>query len=134
MIPRRDFLQMAMATTALYGASGFGNWGRLAAQQAMSQNKLLEFDTFGNVSLIHVTDIHAQLKPIYFREPEINIGVGDAFGKVPHITGADFRKMYGINDSKWWSKESETHLRVSNALVRSSGSSEVTEIGLPVIG
>ena len=66
MIPRRDFLQMAMATTALYGASGFGNWGRLAAQQAISQDKLLEFDTFGNVSLIHVTDIHAQLKPIYF--------------------------------------------------------------------
>ena len=76
MIARRDFLQMAMATTALYGASSFGNWGRLAAQQAMSQDKLLEFDTFGNVSLIHVTDIHAQLKPIYFREPEINIGVG----------------------------------------------------------
>ena len=41
MIPRRDFLQMAMATTALYGASGFGNWGRLAAQQAISQDKLL---------------------------------------------------------------------------------------------
>ena len=75
MVSRRDFLQMAMATTALYGASGFGKWGKLSAQQAMSQEKLLEFDTFGNVSLIHVTDIHAQLKPIYFREPEINIGV-----------------------------------------------------------
>ena len=101
MISRRDFLQMAMATTALYGASGFGNWGRLAAQQAMSQEKLLEFDTFGNVSLIHVTDIHAQLKPIYFREPEINIGVGSNKGKVPHITGADFRKFYGIEQNSW---------------------------------
>ncbi len=96
MIARRDFLQMAMATTALYGASSFENWGRLAAQQSIGQDKLLEFDTFGNVSLIHITDIHAQLKPIYFREPEINIGVGANKGQVPHITGADFRKSYGI--------------------------------------
>ena len=101
MIARRDFLQMAIATTALYGASSFGNWGRLAAQQSMSQDKLLEFDTFGNVSLIHVTDIHAQLKPIYFREPEINIGVGVNKGQVPHITGADFRKSYGIEENSW---------------------------------
>lgn len=101
MVSRRDFLQMAMATTALYGVSGFGKWGKLSAQQAMSQEKLLEFDTFGNVSLIHVTDIHAQLKPIYFREPEINIGVGNNKGKVPHITGADFRKFYGIEQNSW---------------------------------
>ncbi|NBT30382.1 MAG: thiosulfohydrolase SoxB [Rhodobacteraceae bacterium] len=98
MISRRDFLQVSMATTALYGASGFGNWGRLAAQQVLTQNDLLDFETFGNVTLIHITDIHAQLKPIYFREPEINIGVGDARGQVPHVTGADFRKLYGIDD------------------------------------
>ena len=98
MISRRDFLQVSMAASALYGASGFGNWGRLAAQQRLTQDELLQFDAFGNVTLIHVTDIHAQLKPIYFREPEINIGVGDAFGNVPHITGADFRKLYGIAD------------------------------------
>lgn len=96
MIARRDFLQMAMATSALYGASAFGNWGRLTAQQTLSQDELLQFETFGNVSLIHVTDIHAQLKPIYFREPEINIGVGSNRGQVPHITGADFRAAYGI--------------------------------------
>jgi sulfur-oxidizing protein SoxB len=98
MISRRDFLQTSMAAAALYGGSGFGNWGRLAAQQSLTQSKLLEFDTFGNVSLIHVTDIHAQLKPIFFREPEINIGVGANRGHVPHVTGADFRKLYGIND------------------------------------
>ncbi|WP_413717334.1 thiosulfohydrolase SoxB [Silicimonas sp. MF1-12-2] len=98
MISRRDFLQAAMATTAIYGGSGFGNWAKLAAQQALSQDQLLEFETFGNVSLIHMTDIHAQLKPIYFREPEINLGVGDNKGAVPHITGADFRRLYGIED------------------------------------
>ena len=98
MISRRDFLQTSMAASAILGGSGFGNWARLAAQQSLTQDQLLEFETFGNVSLIHVTDIHAQLKPIYFREPSINIGVGDNRGAVPHVTGADFRKMYGIDD------------------------------------
>jgi sulfur-oxidizing protein SoxB len=98
MISRRDFLQVSMAASALVGASGFGNWSRLAAQQALTQDQLLQFDTFGNVSLIHVTDIHAQLKPIYFREPSVNIGVGDNRGAVPHVTGADFRRLYGIED------------------------------------
>ena len=98
MLSRRDFLQVGMATTAIYGSSGFGNFSKLAARQKLKQEDLLEFDTYGNVSLIHVTDIHGQLKPIYFREPEINLGVGSALGQVPHITGANFRKMYGIND------------------------------------
>ncbi|QIE42036.1 thiosulfohydrolase SoxB [Rhodobacteraceae bacterium SC52] len=98
MISRRDFLQTTMAASALVGASGFGNWARLAAQQSLTQDQLLDFDTFGNVTLIHITDLHAQLKPIYFREPEINLGVGEVAGKVPHITGADFRKLYGIED------------------------------------
>ena len=98
MISRRDFLQSSMAASALMGGSGFGNWSRLAAQQALTQDQLLEFDRFGNVTLIHVTDIHAQLKPIYFREPEVNIGVGPNRGEVPHVTGADFRALYGIED------------------------------------
>jgi len=98
MISRRDFLQVGMAASAIVGGSGFGNWARLAAQQSLTQDQLLEFDTFGNVSLIHVTDIHGQLNPIYFREPSVNIGVGGNAGAVPHITGADFRKAYGIAD------------------------------------
>ena len=98
MISRRDFLQTSMAASAILGASSFGQWSRVAAQQALTQDQLLQFDTFGNVSLIHITDIHAQLKPIYFREPSINIGVGDNKGQVPHVTGAEFRKMYGIDD------------------------------------
>ena len=98
MISRRDFLQVSMAAASLYGLSGFGSWARLAAQQALTQDQLLEFETFGNVSLIHVTDIHAQLKPIYFREPEINLGVGSNHGHVPHLTGADFRKIYDVAD------------------------------------
>jgi len=98
MISRRDFMQVSMAASALVGASGFGNWARLAAQQTLTQDQLLEFDTYGNVSLIHITDIHGQLKPTYFREPSINVGIGAAKGQMPHITGADFRKAYGIDD------------------------------------
>ncbi|MCB2121477.1 MAG: twin-arginine translocation signal domain-containing protein, partial [Rhodobacteraceae bacterium] len=78
MITRREFLQASLAASAIVGASGVGNWSRLAAQQALTQDQLLQFDDFGNVTLIHITDLHAQLKPIWFREPEWNIGVGDA--------------------------------------------------------
>lgn len=119
MISRRDFLQTSMAASAILGASSFGNWAKLAAQQALTQDQLLQFDTFGNVSLIHITDIHAQLKPIYFREPSINIGVGGNKGAVPHVTGADFRKLYGIDDG------SPSHYALSagdfNALAQAYG-------------
>ncbi|MCC5964889.1 MAG: thiosulfohydrolase SoxB [Natronohydrobacter sp.] len=96
MISRREFLQASIAASALYGISGFGNWSKLAAQQALTQDDLLRFDTFGNVSLIHITDIHAQLKPIWFREPEWNIGVGGVKGKPPHVVGHDFIEMFNL--------------------------------------
>ena len=96
MITRREFLQASLAASAVYGASGLGNWSRLAAQQALTQDQLLQFDDFGNVTLIHITDIHAQLKPLYFREPEWNIGVGGAKGNPPHVVGPAYLEMFGI--------------------------------------
>jgi len=93
MISRRDFLQASVAASAIYGATG---WNRAAAQQSLTQDKLLEFDTTGNVTLIHITDIHGQLKPIYFREPEINLGMGAVNGLPPHVTGADFLKLFNM--------------------------------------
>jgi sulfur-oxidizing protein SoxB len=45
-------------------------------QQAMVQEDLLKFDSKGQVTLLHVTDMHAQLKPLYFRPPSENYGVG----------------------------------------------------------
>ncbi len=96
MISRRDFLQASVAASAIYGASGLGNWAKLAAQQALTQDDLLSFKKTGNVTLVHITDIHAQLKPIYFREPEINLGVGDVDGLPPHVTGQDFIDMFGL--------------------------------------
>ena len=96
MITRREFLQASVAASAIVGVSGLGNWSKLAAQQALTQDQLLAFEDFGNVTLVHVTDIHAQLKPIWFREPEWNIGVGDAKGKPPHVVGRDFIEMFNL--------------------------------------
>ena len=96
MITRREFLQASAAASAIVGASGLGNWSRLAAQQALTQDQLLAFEDFGNVTLIHVTDIHAQLKPIWFREPSVNLGVGPAKGQPPHLTGSAFLKAFDI--------------------------------------
>ncbi len=93
MISRRDFLQASVAAAALLGGGG---WTRLMAQQGLTEAQLLDFETTGNVTIIHVTDIHAQLKPLWFREPEINLGVGMAAGKPPHVTGADFLKMFDL--------------------------------------
>lgn len=97
MISRREFLQAAVAAGAIVGTAGAGSWQALAARQAlMSQDDLLKFPTMGNVTLVHLTDIHAQLMPIYFREPSINLGVGEVEGKPPHVTGKDFLELYKI--------------------------------------
>jgi sulfur-oxidizing protein SoxB len=96
MISRRHFVQAALATSALYGASGFGNWSRLSAQQVLTQDQLIGSGGPGNVTLIHITDIHAQTQPIYFREPEFNIGVGIHAGQPPHLVGSEFRARFGI--------------------------------------
>jgi len=85
MISRREFVQAGLAAAALAGVSGLGGLGRLAAQQKLTQEKLLTFAPLGNVTLIHVTDIHGQLTPVWFREPSINIGVGDAKGLPPQL-------------------------------------------------
>ncbi|WP_323798371.1 thiosulfohydrolase SoxB [Nisaea sp.] len=96
MLSRRDFLQTSFAASAIVGLSGFGNWAQLAAQQRLTQNQLLDFETTGNVTLVHLTDCHAQLMPVWFREPSINIGVGQSAGLPPHISGKKFLDTYGL--------------------------------------
>ncbi len=92
---RREFMQAALASAAVIGG-GAGPLGRAAAQGKLTQDQLLKFEATGNVTLVHITDIHGMLVPINFREPTVNLGVGDAKGKVPHITGGDFLKSFGI--------------------------------------
>jgi sulfur-oxidizing protein SoxB len=93
MITRRDVLQIGAATAAL----GLGSVGRAAAQQRMTQDALLAFDHYGNITLLHMADLHAQLMPIYLREPAVNIGAGEAMGRPPHLTGKAFLEYYGIS-------------------------------------
>ena len=87
MISRRDFLAIAAAAAALTGAGG--RLARVAAQQAIGQQDLLRFAATGQLTILHMADIHAQLKPLYYREPSLNLGVGEAKGKLPHVTGTD---------------------------------------------
>jgi sulfur-oxidizing protein SoxB len=94
MITRREILQVGAATAAL--AAGDGFFTRALAQERLSEAELLKFDALGNVTLLHVTDIHGQLVPVYFREPTVNLGVGEAKGQPPHVTGKDFLKRFGI--------------------------------------
>ena len=95
MLSRRHFIQ-ATAATAILGGSSVGSIARAAATQAITQKSLLDFDSVGQLTLLHFTDMHAQLMPIYFREPAVNIGVGVDMGMPPHLTGPNFLKYFGI--------------------------------------
>lgn len=96
MISRRDFLQATAAASALTIGGGLGPLGRAAAQQRLTQDDILRFDPLGTVTILYVADTHAQLMPLQFREPSINLGVGEAKGIPPHITDAEFRKHFQI--------------------------------------
>lgn len=95
MVTRREFATAAAAAALLTGATG-GKLGRVAAQARLSEADLLQFAPLGNVTLVHFTDLHGQLMPLYFREPSINIGVGEARGRIPHLTGAEQRFAYNL--------------------------------------
>ena len=83
MVSRREFLQFGMTAAAAFSAAGFSTGiTRALAQQKITQDDLLKFDSKGQVTLLHFTDVHAQLKPVYFRPPDTNIGVG-AFAGIP---------------------------------------------------
>ncbi len=96
MISRRHFLQASIASSFIFNSLGINNSSKVMAQQNISEKNLLDFKSFGNVSIMHITDIHGQLKPLYFREPDINLGVGNVLGKPPHITGKEFLKYFNI--------------------------------------
>ncbi len=88
---RREFMQM-LAVAAAGGMTLHSNFAR--AEKAAEA--LYDLPPFGNVSLLHMTDCHAQLLPIYFREPNVNLGVGSMRGNAPHIVGEGFLKHFGI--------------------------------------
>ena len=98
MISRREFMQYGAvaASTAGMVLGGFGSLTRGLAQQKISQENLLEFDSKGQVTLLHITDVHAQLKPVYFRPPSENHGVGAFESIPPHLVAGDFLSHFGL--------------------------------------
>jgi S-sulfosulfanyl-L-cysteine sulfohydrolase len=94
MLSRRDFMQVAAATVALVGCGG--SLRAQASRQNLTQNDLLRFKATGQVTLLHMADTHAQLMPLYYREPASNFGVGAAKGVPPHVTGAELLRVFNI--------------------------------------
>ena len=88
---RREFLQV-LAVAAAGGMSLSSDFARAERSAAA----MYELPRFGNVSLLHMTDCHAQLLPIHFREPDVNLGVADMMGRAPHLVGETFLKHFGI--------------------------------------
>lgn len=97
MISRREFFVAATAAATLVAGTGVP-LSRLSAEGRLTQDDLLAFEPVGNVTLVHVTDLHAQLVPIHFREPSANFGVGESRGRVPHLVGAEFRRAFKLTD------------------------------------
>ena len=93
-LDRRDFLKI-MGLGA--GAAAIP---ALIPGQAFSSNKppagFYDLPMKGNVRLLHITDVHGQLKPVYFREPNVNLGVAEAYGRPPHLVGNKLLKAMGL--------------------------------------
>jgi sulfur-oxidizing protein SoxB len=87
-VDRREFLS-ALAAAAACGAP-------LGAARAQVASALYDLPRYGNVSLLHFTDSHAQLLPVHFREPSANLGVGGAAGRAPHLVGEALLRQAGI--------------------------------------
>jgi sulfur-oxidizing protein SoxB len=86
-IRRRDFLTFAGAAAF---SGGLPRIGRAAA------DGVYDLERFGNARILHMTDTHAQLLPVYFREPSVNLGIGAMQGRPPHLVGRAFLDRFGI--------------------------------------
>jgi len=89
---RREFLQVLAAAAA----AGMPIAARDVLAAASASQRMYDLPRFGNVHLLHFTDCHAQLLPIHFREPSVNLGIGSARGQPPHLVGEHLLKHYGI--------------------------------------
>jgi sulfur-oxidizing protein SoxB len=106
-LQRRAFLRL-LALAAAAGATL-----RPRASAAQVADELYELPPFGNVSLLHITDVHAQLLPIHFREPSVNIGDGHP----PHLVGEALLAHYGFAQGSA-SAHAFTHLDFESAAHR----------------
>ena len=91
---RREFLNL-LAIAAAAGAT-LDSRALLAATPSSAAASFYDLPRFGNVHLLHFTDCHAQLKPIYFREPSVNLGYNSAANQAPHLVGEHLLKAFNI--------------------------------------
>ncbi len=91
-LSKREFVQVLGAASV----AGMALGRHANADAATAQRGLYDIAPFGNVSFLHMTDCHAQLKPIYFREPSVNLGVGSMQGQVPHLVGDALLQHAGV--------------------------------------
>ncbi|WP_024850763.1 5'-nucleotidase C-terminal domain-containing protein [Hydrogenovibrio kuenenii] len=99
---RREFLHvmsMAAAAGMLPGTASAMSSSPEKKKGAAASMDMYNLPMKGKVRLLHITDTHAQLKPIYFREPNVNLGTGPAFGKLPHVVGHKLIKELGIKEN-----------------------------------
>ncbi|MBK6852822.1 MAG: thiosulfohydrolase SoxB [Burkholderiales bacterium] len=91
-LSKREFLQILGAASV----AGLALSRHTQADAATAQQGLYDLPRFGNVSFLHMTDCHAQLQPIYFREPSVNLGIAAMQGQLPHLVGDHLLKKAGV--------------------------------------
>ena len=85
---RRDFLKLLGITATAGSLPVF--YGCSSTSTSVFDKDFYKVPMKGNARILHITDVHGQLNPVYFREPNVNLGVGDAFGRPPHVVGPKF--------------------------------------------
>ena len=102
-IDRRTFLKLMGLSATASGAgllSACDNKSTPIAAPVTASAKIsddfYDLPMNGNVRILHTTDFHGQLQPVFFREPNVNLGVGDAYGRPPHLVGNKLLQAMGL--------------------------------------
>ncbi|MCU7833758.1 MAG: 5'-nucleotidase C-terminal domain-containing protein [gamma proteobacterium symbiont of Taylorina sp.] len=105
-VSRRNFVKMmgvsgtaAATIPALFPVSAIGQTGKTSSEMAKTPEDFYNVPMQGNVRILHITDVHGQLNPVFFREPNVNLGVGDAYGRPPHVVGKGLLSHMGLKEN-----------------------------------
>ncbi len=108
-LSRRQFLSLIGA------AASAGVLAPTKGLKAAKSSHLYDIPNYGNARLLHFTDCHAQLLPVYFREPNVNLGIGAANGKAPHLVGNNLLERFDFNDVDSMAAHAFTYLNFTEA-------------------
>ncbi|MEO1939370.1 5'-nucleotidase C-terminal domain-containing protein [Candidatus Thioglobus sp.] len=91
-LTRREFIKVLGAGSA----AGLIGTGQARHNSLFGQENMYEVPKTGNARILHITDVHGNLLPNYFREPNVNLGFGDTFAQFPHVVGNNLLKEIGV--------------------------------------